>query len=138
MSLLYVCYLCLYLYFYYCGFYYYFLIWLYYHLGVNPPGAYTQTYKSIQQYNNKLGVRSAQYYPQMYGDHNASVLAREWCRRLQYFYNCYLASGDPHHAFTAEDIAAYRPLPEFPDVLAGLAGRALQQARELAKLVPHE
>ena len=45
---------------------------------------------------------------------------------------------DPHHVFTVEEIAAYRPLPEYAEVLAGLQGRALQRARELAKLVPHE
>ena len=46
--------------------------------------------------------------------------------------------ADPHHVFTGEEIAAYRPLPEFAEVLAGLQGRALQRARELTKLVLHE
>mgnify|MGYP004106337995 CR=1 FL=1 len=74
----------------------------------------------------------------VFGDQNASVLAREWCGRLQYFWNVYQNSSDPHHVFSAEDIAAYRPLPEFTEVLAGLQGRALRRALELAALVPCE
>ena len=85
-----------------------------------------------------LGFQTAQYDAQMYGDQNASVLAREWCRRLQYFWNVHQNSSDPHHVFSAEDIAAYRPLPEFTEVLAGLQGRALRRAWELAALVPCE
>ena len=93
---------------------------------------------AAEMFDNYLEVRSAQYDAQKYGDHNASVLACEWCRRLQYFWNLYWKSADPHHVFTGEEIAAYRPLPEFAEVLAGLQGRALQRARELAKLVLHE
>ena len=88
--------------------------------------------------DNYLGVRSAQYDAQKYGDHSAAVLAREWCRRLQYFWNLYRDSGDPHYVFTAADIAAYRPLPDFTDVLPALGGKALVRARNLAKLVPRE
>ena len=78
-----------------------------------------------------VGARSAQYDAQLSGDHTASVLAREWCRRLLYFWNLHRNAGDPHYVFTGVEIAAYRPLPAFTAVLPGLPGRALQRAREL-------
>ena len=73
-----------------------------------------------------------------HGDHNASILAREWCRRLQYFWDLHRNSGDAHYVFTKEGIAAYRPLPEFSTALGALGGRALDRAHELARLVPRE
>ena len=93
---------------------------------------------AVEWCDRYLRARSAQFDAQMYLDHGASVLAREWCRRLQYFWDLHRHSGDPHYVYTQADVAGYRPLPEFPEVVAGLQGRALQRARELARLVPRE
>ena len=36
---------------------------------------------------------SMRFSVEMFGEHAASVLAQEWCHRMQYFYNEYVASG---------------------------------------------
>ena len=72
----------------------------------------------------------------MFGEHVASVLAQEWCHRVQYFYNEYLASGTANLVYHKPPIAAYTPTDALAGVLAGLTGPARARADSLCSLVP--
>ena len=74
----------------------------------------------------------------VFGSRRVCAGARVVQASAVYLRNLYRNAGDPHYAYTEEEVAAYQPLPEFAEVLAGLQGRALQRAWELAKLVHRE
>ena len=44
---------------------------------------------------------------------DATIICREWAKKMQYYYDIYKSSGDPGYTYTADDHNAYEPLPEF-------------------------
>ena len=73
-----------------------------------------------------------------YSEEIAGVLASEWCKRLQYFFDLYVGQGSGKYVFTRDDHAGYQACPTFHRVTALLHADdpAMQQVEKLSKLVP--
>lgn len=73
-----------------------------------------------------------------YGEVGASALAKEFCRKGNYFVGLYMMSMDPAFVYRAVDIASYTEHPEFALYVNGLeAGDpVLDAATEIAALAP--
>ena len=82
--------------------------------------------------------QSSRYDVNKYGDRCAGILAREWGKRMQYFYDIYCARAPDggQYRYTAEDIESYRPSADYAVACAELNGKALERALSLAHLVP--
>lgn len=81
-------------------------------------------------------LRSARFNLAKFGEGLANTLATEWARRMQFFYDLWLARGDPDYAFTAADIAGYKEPPAFTAVLATLEGPQLVRALQVRDVAP--
>ena len=83
--------------------------------------------------------RSSSYSIEFHdGFHNSQVLAREYCRKCQFFFDQWCAQPNPHYVFSPGDINAYHHTAEYRAVLTELRGRALTRATALQNLFPHE
>ena len=67
-----------------------------------------------------------------YGDHGATVLAREWCHRMQYFFDVWMHQDKWGYVFTDGDVAGYAPLDDFVDYFLALDLDAPQMERASA------
>lgn len=52
---------------------------------------------------------------------DASMMASEWCRRMQHFYSIYEVQGDPAYVYSADDLEAYMESEEWVSYLARLS-----------------
>jgi hypothetical protein len=75
-----------------------------------------------------------------YGDLSASLLAHEWCRRLEYFFGLWMAQDDWLYRFTDADVSSYHPKDEFVDFFLGLPldSPTMARASEVNNIRPKE
>jgi hypothetical protein len=75
-----------------------------------------------------------------YGDDHASILAHEWCRRMEHFFGIWMAQDDWLYLFSEGDLAAYAAKDEFVDFFLGLDADSatMVRAMEVNSLVPKE
>ena len=75
----------------------------------------------------------------LYGRPAATELAREYCRRGDYFYSLYLNAEEDEFAFTAAHVAAYPESPAFIDFMCSLEmdDPAFDAGLEVRALVPY-
>jgi len=89
--------------------------WTQRHLGVavervtadarkGAPSQFCQTYGFNQGVSFTLS---------RYGDLNCSVLALEWCRRMQFWFDLWLEQGNTKYCFSAEELLSYEETPEW-------------------------
>ena len=64
----------------------------------------------------------------------ASVLTNAWVRKMQFYYDLYLAESDPLYIFKQEDHEAYEESEEFKTAFPLLDGKTLKAAQELRRL----
>lgn len=57
--------------------------------------------------------KSALFALSKYGDESAHMLALEWCRRCEHFFQIWVAQDDPEFAYTQTDLASYQEGLEF-------------------------
>lgn len=74
-------------------------------------------------------ARSARYEISLYGEENASTLARVWCSRMQFLFNLSKKAGNALHVFTQNEKASWVEPSELARVEAELAGVTRAQAR---------
>ena len=75
---------------------------------------------------------TSSYSSSWYGVEAAATCAREWCARLQYFFNIFRDSGDPVYKYTVADFEQAPQSPAYRD----LVGRALgSQARRVVGIM---
>jgi hypothetical protein len=91
---------------------------------------------AIEWCNQYNCTKSARFDISLYGDAQASLMAREWARRLQYFFNIYTSSGDAHYVFSDDDVKSYVPTVGFLELERDFNARALVRWRWLACFVP--
>ena len=68
-----------------------------------------------------LWPHSRQYFYTVYGQDGANYLARELCRKAQYFYNFFEQSEDDDFIYEDHHYAGFIESPEFGAYIAGLA-----------------
>ena len=72
-----------------------------------------------------------------YGEPAAVQLSVEWCRRMQHWFNPWLANDDTHYQYVEEDLASYCPKPDWEAFVGGLEpGPVKQRAEQVAALCP--
>ena len=65
-----------------------------------------------------------------FGEHNASVLAEAWARKMQFFYSLFSASPlGPEFVYSDEVVASYEEAPAFRVFVADLPERSKARAR---------
>ena len=64
------------------------------------------------------------------------MLAQAWSRKMQYFYDIYVASAEPAHVFTEAEILAYVEPEHFSEAFGGIAGKGVSRLRDLRALKP--
>ena len=69
----------------------------------------------------------------------ASVLAAEWIRKIQFFFNMWREIGDNAYVFTQADVAQYEPSSDFTEFIAtpGMSDLASKKVRLIYDLSPH-
>ncbi len=69
---------------------------------------------------------------------NASILAREWCARMEYFYGLWRQHAPHKVRFTEEDVRGYEPRQDFVSAMAALPPEhaSAQRGKLLATLAP--
>ena len=80
----------------------------------------------------------AQFSLRRFGRDAATIMAQEFCRRGQYFYNAFL--GAPGHLgeyiYTAELIANYPITAEWTAFVMSAEGHVLERANEVQLMAP--
>lgn len=71
-----------------------------------------------------------------YGDHTASMLAIEWAREAQYFFDLWKQQRRQTYQFTEDDIVGYTPGPRWEAFYASLTGAALTRATGIVMMAP--
>ena len=73
-----------------------------------------------------------------YGVSESAELSREFCRRGEFFYTRYLASGDPLYKFSQADVDAYQESEAWLDFVCSLSieANAFEKAMEIRRLSP--
>jgi hypothetical protein len=81
--------------------------------------------------------KQAHFSFNLYGEVVASSLAAEWCKRMQFFYNLWLGSGQAY-TYGPEDKVAYKPGDAWHSFKANLpsASKASQRAVVIEGLFP--
>ena len=93
--------------------------------------------KEVDQWCRRYSMAvSARFSIAMYSERIGSVLAREWCRKMQHYYDIAVASEGSMHRFTEAEHASYQESGEFSLIVAGLDGKALERAHWLRALRP--
>ena len=72
------------------------------------------------------------------GAEGAKIMAEEWCRRSQYFFDMWETKGNPSYVFSDADFAAYEPSDAFVELIPRLSTRARPRAEWLRQLRPRE
>ena len=68
-----------------------------------------------------------------YGSDAATLMASEWCRRRQHFFNVWLERKEPDLlTFTEEEIASYEPPPEWSEWFSSLSDHHVCMGRARA------
>jgi hypothetical protein len=65
----------------------------------------------------------------LYTDEICLVMASEWCRRMTYFYSCWIEANDVSYVFSPEQLSGYDPDPFWVDACALMPAGSLAQAR---------
>ena len=73
-----------------------------------------------------------------YGELACQMLAEEWCRRRQFWFNMWREQGDSDYMYTKEDIDSYQEDLEFVNFLCETPtdSPAWERAEALRKQVP--
>ena len=79
---------------------------------------------------------TSRYEMSKFGDATASLMARTWCAKMQYYFEIYSAQHDVDYLYTEEDIAGFSALPGFEDLVVSLQGSARARARWLHEVRP--
>ena len=79
---------------------------------------------------------TSRYEMSKFGDATASLMARTWCAKLQYYFNIYSAQRDVNYLYTEEDISGLSAPPRFEDLFLSLQASARARARWLHDLRP--
>lgn len=90
------------------------------------------------QWCRKYGMNQiASYSFSVYGEVTASTLAAEWCRRMQFYYDLWIESGQDY-VYRPEDKAAYKPTDSWLRLKADLTlpAKARQRAEIIEDLFP--
>ena len=115
-------------------------------------GAWTKKHKGVayDAYAGKACNQSAKAFCRMYGlgmsarfalstcsEKLASVFARAWCEKMQFFFDVYKASGDERYIFTADDVASFEETAGFSAAFEESEGVARERAEQVRALRPH-
>eukprot|EP00974_Lingulodinium_polyedra_P084500 8179319-Lingulodinium_polyedra.AAC.1 len=60
--------------------------------------------------------KSSRFSLALHGESTASLMAKEWCHRMQHFLGVFQGSGNPRYAFTQADYEAYAETPGFSEL----------------------
>ena len=68
----------------------------------------------------------------------ATLLAEQWCQRMRYFYDIYVANDSQDFIYSDEQLEGYRPLAEWTDAKAKLPNTSVSfdRAEIIDSLVP--
>ena len=91
-----------------------------YVLASSPAAAWAGRYKIR---------KTSRYGVTVFGDGLASLLAHEWCRRCQHFYDVFERQDDPQYRYSEQDVGAFVVSLELLALLPTLAPGSLQAAR---------
>lgn len=82
--------------------------------------------------------KSALFALSKYGDESAHMLALEWCRRCEHFFQIWVANDDPEYLYTQDDLASYQEDLEFVTWLCGVDAMSAtwERAAKVRKLKP--
>ena len=85
----------------------------------------------------KVGQSAAFSIP-LYGEHSGHMMAMEWCRRLQHFYDIHAAQPNEEYEYSAAEYASYQEDLEWVTFLCGLdiASPTWERASAIRSLVP--
>ena len=76
----------------------------------------------------------ASFSTSKYEQEGANLLALEWCRRLQYFYNIYVCQSESEYDYSDDDCGSYKEPVSFTAYLDRLPARC--HARTTPPLTP--
>ena len=85
------------------------------------------------------GQRMASFSILKFGDHAATLMAGEWCRRRQFFFNLWMQQGAPDEiSFSAEEVGSYEASEEWAQWFGALTptDAAFQRASALNSYAP--
>ena len=80
--------------------------------------------------------KTARFEISLYGEHNAHLLAKTWCDKMQHFFWIWQAAGMRKYRYSAADRASYVEPEGFKALISSLEGRQLQRAMQLRTLAP--
>ena len=86
-----------------------------------------------RQYNMQATSR---YSSSWYGVDAAATCAREWCARMQYFYNIFQESGNPGYRFTSSDVAECPTSVAYRDLVGRVTGAQSRRVFAIMELAP--
>ena len=68
----------------------------------------------------------------------ATLLAEQWCSRMRYFYDIYVANGTLDFIYSDEQLEGYRPLADWADAKAKMptSSASFDRAEVIDSLVP--
>ena len=79
------------------------------------------------------GQRMASFSILKFGDHAANLMATEWCKRRQFYYNLWLEKGAPEViSFSPDEVSSYAPSQEWADWISALPESDVASARARA------
>ena len=85
----------------------------------------------------KYGLNlSSRYELDVFGDRLCAVFTTEWCRRMQYLFDLYLAAGSDDYRYTDVDLGEYVESAAFSECFEALQGRALVRGLEIRGITP--
>jgi len=68
---------------------------------------------------------------------SAARLCLEWCRRMQHFYNLWVAKGDTQAQYTEAELASYQADPAWTELVGKLPhGATKERALVIDRMVP--
>lgn len=110
----------------------------YRHVAFDSVRARVKT-KDAKDWCHRYGLQdSATFAFALYDDALASTLALEWCRRMQWYFDRYIAKGVKSVSYTQEDHQSYTEGETFLEVVSLLhdAGAAFNRAAQIRKIRP--